>query len=60
MRTTVIAGVIIAFTAGHAVAQSVAGQPTLAKPPAAKPPIAALKPPQPAKNVATPEIALGG
>ena len=56
MRTTVIAGVIIAFTAGHAVAQSVAGQPTLAKPPATKPPIAALKPPQPAKNVATPEL----
>ena len=38
MRTTVIAGVIIALTAGHALAQGVAGQPTLAKPPAAKPP----------------------
>jgi murein L,D-transpeptidase YcbB/YkuD len=55
MRTTVIAGVIIALTAGQALAQGVAGQPTLAKPPAAKPPIAAVKPPQPAKNVATPE-----
>ena len=51
MRTTVVAGVIIAFTAGHALAQGVAVKP----PAAAKPPIAAVKPPQPPKSVATPE-----
>jgi L,D-transpeptidase YcbB len=66
MRTTVIAGVVIALSAAQALAQGVAGQPTLAspsgaaaKPPAAKPsaiakPPAAVKP-QPSAAAATPE-----
>jgi L,D-transpeptidase YcbB len=66
MRTTVIVGVIFALSAAQALAQGVAGQPTLAspsgaaaKPPAAKPaaiakPPAAVKP-QPSGAAATPE-----
>jgi len=63
MRTIFIAGVVLAATAGAALAQGVAGQPTLASPPAvpAKPPAAAkspqpaVKPPQPPKAMTTPE-----
>jgi L,D-transpeptidase YcbB len=63
MRTIFIAGVALAATAGFALAQGVAGQPTLASPPAvpAKPPATAkspqlvVKPPQPAKAMTTPE-----
>jgi murein L,D-transpeptidase YcbB/YkuD len=65
MRTAVIVAVVVALGAGQALAQGVAGQPTLvsptqtapARPPAAvRPPSAAVKPPQPAnKSVATPE-----
>jgi len=63
MRTTVIVGVIIFLTAGQALAQGVAGQPTLASPQGvpARPPVGIakpavpVKPPQPPKTVATPE-----
>jgi murein L,D-transpeptidase YcbB/YkuD len=67
IRTTIIAGVVVALAAGllttsHALAQGVAGQPTLMSPQAVLPPKpivtakpSAVKPPQPPKSVATPE-----
>ena len=67
MRTTLVVGVAVALSAGSALAQGVAGQPTLMSPQAAppRPPAAVAKPlataakPQPPKisatNAATPE-----
>ena len=69
MRTTLVFGVAVALSAGSALAQGVAGQPTLMSPQAgpprppaaattAKPPVAAARPQQPkisATNPTTPE-----